>query len=293
MASLQFRHLALAIAALAGCDERPLAPRSRVVAVVAGHRITADEIERRIAELPASERPKDRAVTAQLVLTLVDVEVLAAEARGRGLDADPAVRAMLDAVRVQALLGEKPAPESIPAAAVAAYFRANQAAFAIPERRRVEALPFDDRAAAVAARVRAGEDWHVLATARGAPEDGDLGNVGPPDDGGGANERIAAPLRQAVFALAALGDVSEPVAAGGRFFLVRYAGHTAPELHPFEHEEANIRRVLAEQRFAAHKKRLIAEYRSRARISIDEAALESVEVPDISGGYDPSRWKKR
>lgn len=261
----------------------------RPLAVVDGRAVSLADLQRRIAGLPENLRPKTREATERLLVELVDLEVLAAEARRRGFDHTPEGRAVLAAGLAEVAMSERlmhlPGPESVPHEEVERYYRENLSRYTTPELRRLSAVSFATRAEAEAAR-RAGE-------VRGR----DLGEVSDPsahddvDDRRGAE--VPPPLVAAGFALATIGDVSPPVEHEGRHWLVVFSGRTAGEVRPLAREDGNIRRVLAQRAREQAAERWLEELRRANPRAVDGNALDDVSVVGDLEAYDPARWKKR
>jgi hypothetical protein len=275
----------------AACDEAAISPRSvaRPLAVVGGHAITAEDVAARVASLPESQRPRDRAGLERLLAELVDLEVLAAEARRRRFEDSAEARgartSALAEAALGALAGHLPGPEAIPAAAVAAYHAEHLALFSSPEVRRLSAAAFVDRARAEAAR-RAPESTQFAELGEVAARDGEVVGVMPP------GAEIPDALYKAGLALAAVGAISEAVPYEGRMWLVRLEGRTAPETRGLAREEGNIRRRMAQERYESARDAWLAELRARALIRVDEDALREVRATGDLEAYDPARWKQ-
>ncbi|MBM4375149.1 MAG: peptidyl-prolyl cis-trans isomerase [Deltaproteobacteria bacterium] len=291
------RHLVLGgsvVAVLTGvvaCDEAALRPRSvaRVVAVVDGHPLTVGDVAARVASLPESQRPRDRAGLERILTELVDLEVLAAEARRRRFETSPEARgarsAALAEATLSALAGHLPAVDAIPAAEISRYHAEHPELFSSPELRRLSAVAFVDRARAVAAR-RSPEAADFADLGEVAIRDGAIVRIMPP------GTEIPDALARAGLALEVVGAVSPPVEAGGRVWLVRLEGRTASETRPLTREDGNIRRRIAEERFEAARDASIAALRAKTPIDIDEAALALVRATGDLEAYDPARWKQ-
>ncbi len=134
--------LCAALALAAG----PAAAAQVVVARVGAVEITIDEVRAYVATLGAQEQAalaKDPALLSQAVRVYLARRALLAEARAKGWDADPAVKAQLDRVRDQAatelyLDAVSRPPDSYPTEAeVGAAYDANRATFAVPPQWRV------------------------------------------------------------------------------------------------------------------------------------------------------------
>jgi peptidyl-prolyl cis-trans isomerase C len=251
----------------------------------------------------------------ELLGEMIDVVLLAEEARERGYDKDPATQQEVREILRDALLKkareQAPTPDAIPAPEVAAYFDAHKADFHDPERRRVSAIVLATAPAAasvleVASRATASQ-WGELvrsksiegqgtgrSTAASRPEAdgpldlaGDLGFISPPGDPRGTNVRVPEEVRRAAFEIASVGDVSPRVVpAGGKFYVVKLAGKTDPRDRTLQDADRSIRVKLAQDKAREAEDALVEELRKQYPVEIDEAALAEVrvDVPRADGG---------
>jgi peptidyl-prolyl cis-trans isomerase C len=237
----------------------------------------------------------------QLLNEIIQVELLAEEAKRRGLDKAPEtqerVRQMLKDELLRDLRQSVPSPADIPEAEVHAYFDSHHEEFKEPERRRVAHLVLASEAQAKAALQKAQEasaaDWGKLvsqvsldkspSSAAPLPTElaGDLGIVGPPGHPRGANPRVPEALRAAVFEIDKLGGVlGRVVADSGHFHVVRMTGRTEARDRSYQDAERTIRVALVQQRIRAREAELEQELRKRYPVSIDDEALKQVKVPE-------------
>jgi SpoVK/Ycf46/Vps4 family AAA+-type ATPase len=265
---------------------------------VRGQAITVDDWARFIQLLPEAKRPKNAAEREQALAELVDLRVLAAEARRRGLEREPDVRAAIAEVLAEAatsaIRSRQVDAAEVPRSELLSYFAEHPGEFRSSERRRVEVAGFADRAAAAAALAALGPDrgeerWRKISPAGGT---GDLGLAAAPGDDGGVNALVSHAVRRALFDLKEVGEVAGPIVDGETYYLVRYAGRVAPQQRRFELEEKNIRRRVADDHFAKARAAYLTEQRSRTAVTIDRDALEAIELPDLSAGYDPAQWRR-
>lgn len=295
--------LAAAFALGPGCQERGEKPAPGAAPASAGGEadvpvariddvvITVGELEDRINQQSPYVRGRYTSIEhkREFLTNLIRFEVLALEAKRRGLDKDPdAVRAMKQ-VMIQKLLKdrfEKSAPpEAITDDELRAHYEKNRASFDKPEEVRVAAIVLDDPAAAekVAARARseAGRSnagYHQLVKERSVDEEtrargGDLRYFSR------ANREIPAPVIEAAFALEEIGDVSGAVADGqGRFYILKKTGYRPAVTTPFDKVKMQIRnRLYREQRQAAQRQ-LIEDLRAKATVEVLEDNLRKVRV---------------
>ncbi len=247
----------------------------------------------------------------ELLREMIDVMLLADEARARGYDKDPIAQQeereiLRDAFLKKAREGA-PAPSDIPAAEVQAYFDAHRADFHDPERRRVSAivLPTATTAASVleSATKATPVQWGDLVRARSiedrsgaspkpdaeGPLDlaGDLGFVSPPGDPRGTNVHVPEEVRAAVFEIGGVGEVlPRVVPAGGKFYIVKLSSKAEGHDRTLQDAERSIRVRLAQEKVRAAEDALVDELRKQYPVAIDEAALAQVkvDVPRADGG---------
>ncbi|WP_437711196.1 peptidylprolyl isomerase [Sorangium sp. So ce448] len=312
--------LAISLVALvAGCDEPALQVPSdagdpvfgltaeqsaRVLAKVGDRVITLGDFGRTLERMDQFDRlryqTKER--RRELLSELVDAELLALEARRRGLDKDPAVEDTIRQILREAMIARArkglPAPADIPASEVRAYYEANADKFSEPERRRVAAIVVGDRALGEkvlkeAQKAGSSSAWGELFLKHSltAPKDksaappldlaGELGIVSPPGDLRGAHPRVPEPVRAAAFRIGGVGAVGdEVVEADGRFFIVRLSGLTSGHRREFAEAERSIRVALLQQKMQDQERALEDELRKKFPVEINEAALSSVKLPE-------------
>ncbi len=244
----------------------------------------------------------------QLLNEMIQVELLAEEAKRRGLDKEPETQERLRQMLKDELLREMrrsvPAPSDISDADVHAYFDAHHDEFKEPERRRVAHLELASEAQAKAALLKAegaaAADWGKLVSevsldkpAKSAGPAatelaGDLGIVGPPGHPRGGNPKVPEALRAAVFQIAKVGDVLDHVVPdNGHFHVVRLTGRTDARDRSFQDAERTIRVAIVQQRIAERQAQLEQELKRRFPVSIDDAALAKVVVPPPDNGSAP------
>jgi hypothetical protein len=284
--------LGLIVFAAAGCEESAFRSRSErhELAVVDGRPITLADLERRIAELPENQRPRDRAGLERLLAEVVDLAVFEAEARHlefvRSARAGAARTSAMAELELGHLAEGLPHIDTIRAEEVARYYRDHLDRYTTPELRRVAVGSFSSRAAASAARARPLEGARDLGLVRARHASDASGDVP-------MNAAVPEAFVRAVFGLSRVGDVSEPIDHEGQVWLVAYTGGTAPQLRTLANEDANIRRKILQERYEAARARYLREARASTPVSIDEAALGVVEVVGDNEAYDPAQWKKR
>jgi hypothetical protein len=322
----------LALALLAACNEQPLkqappdagAPvgglsaeqAARVVAKVGDRTITLGDYARTLERMDQFDRlryqSKER--RRELLEEMIDVELLAAEAKRLSLDKDPEAQDQLrlvlrDAMQAQGREGS-PGPAQISEAEVRAYYDAHLDKFTEPERRRVAAIVMTDKKEAQkvlkeAQKAKTAPEWGALFFKHSltAPKQpgatnpaelaGDLGIVGPLDDARGANERVPPAVRAEAYKLKAVGEVAaELVEADGKVFIVRLNGITAAHKRSVQESDRSIRVLLVQEKLAERDKALEAELRRKFPVEIDEKALSAVKVPVGPAGNQDAVYPK-
>src|SRR4051812_9163205 len=278
----------------------------QVLAKVGDREITLGDYAETLERMDPFERLRYQSADRrkQLLNEIIQVELLAEEAKRRGLDKQPEtqerVRQMLRDELLRDMRQSVPAPSDIPEAEVRAYFDAHHDEFKEPERRRVAHLLLASEAQAKAALQKAlgasAADWGKLVTqvsldkppasSGPAPTElaGDLGIVGPPGHPRGANPRVPDALRTAVFEIAQVGGVLDRVVAeSGHFHVVRMTGRTEARDRSYQDAERTIRVALVQQRIRAREAELEQELEKRYPVSVDDDALSQVKVPEPDG----------
>jgi peptidyl-prolyl cis-trans isomerase C len=275
---------------------------ARVLAKVGDHEITLGEYAATLDRMDSFERLRYQSPDRrkQLLDELVDLELLAEEARRRGLDKQPEtqerVRQMLREELLKQLRAAVPSPNDIPDQDARRYYDEHRDDFREPERRRVAHIALGSEAEAKAVLEKAlsasPADWGKLVAEksrdpRGKPSTalppelaGDLGIVGPPGHARGENPNVPEPLRAAVFEIDKLGGVlPRPVAVGSVFHILRMTGKTDARDRTFADAERSIRVALVQEQIRAREAELDAELKKKYPVTIDEVALAKIPLP--------------
>lgn len=277
----------------------------QVLAQVGDVKITLGDYAASLERMDSFERLRYQSPDRRRLLLneMVDLELLAQEARRRGLDQKPETQERLRQLLREELLRqvrhEVPAPNDLPPADVRKYYDEHKAEFDEPERRRVAHISMANRAQAEAllqkAKTASAADWGKLVAENSldkgsralgaAPPElaGDLGIVGPPGHPRGANPRVSEPLRAAVFKIEKVGDVyPELVSDGGTFHIVRLTSRTDARERSYEAAERTIRITLVQELVKQREASFEKELRQKYAVNVDEAALAKVHVPKPS-----------
>jgi peptidyl-prolyl cis-trans isomerase C len=279
----------------------------QVLVKVGEREITLGEYAETLERMDPFERLRYQSADRRRTLLneIIQVELLAEEAKRRGLDKQPETQERLRQILKDELLRDlrqqAPSPADISDADVRAYFDAHHDEFKEPERRRVAHVVVATEAQAKAALHQAAgasaADWGKLVSdisldkpaKSGAPAPvelaGDLGIVGPPGHPRGANPRVPEALRAAVFEIDQVGGVlGRFVPDGGRFHIVRMTGRTEARDRSFQDSERTIRVAIVQQKIQDREAQLETELKQRYPVSVDDDALAQVEVPEADGG---------
>jgi peptidyl-prolyl cis-trans isomerase C len=257
------------------------------------HVITLGDFAQALADMPEYERLRYQSIDRrkELLRNMIDVQLLADEAKRLGLDKDPVVaeetrQSYVSWMRGK-LLSELPVPAAIPEPELRAYYEAHVDLYREPERRRVAQIVSKDEAsakkAADDAKKASPTEWGALVKKLSeekppeseAPEmAGDLGYVtAPSDTHPPTSTKVTVELRTAAFALKNVGDVSPPFKDGNGWHVIRMVAKNEARDQSFADVERTIRiRVLQEKR-AEKEARLVEETRAVVKVEIDEAAL--------------------
>lgn len=288
----------------ASASGKTLSPElaAKVLAKVGDREITLGEYAASLERMDQFERLRYQSPERRKALLdeLIKVELLAAEAKRRGLDKRPETQERTRQILRDELLRRTrdglPAPAEIPEAEVRAYYEKHRDQFREPERRRVAHILVADaakakRVAALAAKAtpiewgRLVQEHSLDKPPKNAPSvplelAGDLGIVSAPGDKRGENPRVPEPVRKAVFEIEKLGGVlAEPVEDAGRFHVVRMTGRTEARDRALAEADRAIRVAILQERIKQSEEKMERELRGRYPVKIDEAALKQVTLP--------------
>jgi hypothetical protein len=233
----------------------------------------------------------------QLLDELIAVELLADEARRRGLDHEMDTEMRIDQALRDEVLGDlrssAPTPESLPEPEVRKYYDSHREDFLEPERRRIAEIVVSrlDEAHRLIETTRSASalDWGQMVRKHSAGRkdagvpvplelEGDLGVVSAPGHGAGTEPQLLEPVLRAAFSIDKVGGIfGEPVVVNGEFHIVRLSGRTAARQRTFAEAERTIRLKLVQQRVAADQQRLMSELRKEIPVSVNQALLATIK----------------
>jgi peptidyl-prolyl cis-trans isomerase C len=278
---------------------------SKVLARIGNRTITVGDFVATLERMDQFDRLRYQSAERkkELLQEIVDAELLAQDAKEKGLDRLPETQQAIRQILRDAMLAEArrglPAPADIPQQEVRAYYESHQDDFHEPARRRVSHIAVADKAIAEtvlgAAKKATPAQWGELvrkhsldAQKKPSPTQpiemaGDLGIVGPPSDSRGDNPRVPAEVRAAVFELAEINDVyPKPVQSQGLWHIVRLTGKTEAHDRSLAEADRTIRVSLLQAKIAEREKALEADLRKQFQVVVDEPALGSVVVPSVA-----------
>jgi len=286
---------------------------AKPVARIGDKVITLGDFAQALQDMPEYERMRYQSLERrkELLKSMVEVHLLADEAKKLGLDKDPIVqeetRQILVAWMRGKLVNDLPIPASIPESELRAYYDKHIDLYREPERRRVSMVLVKDEAAAKKVHEEAkalppgppgATGWGALVKkhsedkpneAQQAPEMfGDIGYVTAPADTHAQPSPKATPeVRTAAFALKEVGEVSLPFKDANGWHVLRLLAKNAARDQSFADVERTLRvRILQEKRAAAEKA-LLDQVKTEVKVEIDEKALSELAA-DLALGPAPS-----
>jgi parvulin-like peptidyl-prolyl isomerase len=267
-----------------------------VLARFDGRVLTLREFDERLASQPPSVRAEfaNPEARERLLEEMVRLELLLDEAKRRGFDRTPRVRVRVSELIVEemmsSLFGSEGAEASkITDEEVQSYYDAHSAEFSTPEERRASDIVFGDRprAEAVFRQLGSHPGDEAFFRQRARDERGDTKGPGGSGDGAFFSEQSStgpeAPLREAVFQLHRVGDITKVVESGGRFHVLMLTGVRPALVRKPGDVQTLIRARLSQEK----RRKAIAEFtdglRSRANTRIDgELVRHSSAAPSSS-----------
>ncbi len=287
-----YHHLTavLCVLTLTGCGDWGRVPKSGAV-VASGHgglSVTTDELIARLAEQPAFVRAGYSTMERkkELLDTAVRFEVLAQEAERLGLDRDPEVISAQRKVMVQKLVQQRMQAASPPITEgeLTRYYEAHRAEYQQPKRLRLQALEFDAPAGAperaqVGARARqalqSGQPFEAVAAAfseaRAAADEPGL------QTGEALSERYG-PAAAAALLMLSKSEVSEVLETPAGLVIARVLEVQEAGPKPMQLVRAQIENTLQRARRAQAFEAWVASLKDGAAVSIDERALEALQL---------------
>lgn len=272
---------------------------AQILARVGNVTITLGDYAAALERMDRYERLRYQSAERRQILLneMIDLELLAQEAKRQKLDQSPEYRIALDrALRDEVLLdlrAKVPAPDALPAQEIRAHYDAHRADYQEPERRRVSAIVVGTEALAKsvleAAKKASPTEFGELvrkhslvrSTAASLPLEleGDLGIISLAPGTESQEPKLPEAVRKALFEIAKIGEVyGQPVAASGRFYLLRMTGRSEARTRSFAEAERSIRVRIVDERMAQAEQQLILQLKKETTITIDDAALAKLRL---------------
>ncbi len=277
---------------------------ARPLATVGDRTITLGDYANTLERMDQFERLRYQTPERRQYLLdeLIKLELLAFEARSRGLDETPETRERIRIVLRDEVLRDLrkglPAPQDISAADVRKYYDEHPSEFNDPERRRVARIVVGNEATAKQVLAKALNaspmEWGKLVhkySAEKLPKpsptsplelSGDLGVVSAPSAETGGNARVPESVRKAIFTVEKVGSVYPKVIKDGdQYWVVRLTGRTPARSRSLEEADRSIRVALLREMIKEREANLEEQLRKKFPITIDDKALSQVEVPPL------------
>lgn len=277
--------------------------KGTAVAKVGESTITDVAFKAKVAEQPpfAQARYKTVERKKELLDTMVRQELLLAEARRRGIENDPEVRATIERVLVHKLsrvcAEEEEKKRPLPEADLRRYYEQHRSEFVTPARVRVSHLfiaaperdPRRARAAAEASKLlqqikvkeTKGEKQAFELTASQRSEDAATKATGGDLTFRTRDQLVQAwggELTEAAFALKTPGEMAPVVTTPRGVHLVKLLGRQEGYETPFESARGRIENRLKVDRQSRSLDTLVTELKQKVKVEVDEKALQAVDV---------------
>ena len=286
--------------------------RAIVVAKIGDHAITLGEIEARLAREPAVVRSQFASVQKrkEYLTSLVQFELLAAEAARRGLASDPEVLEAAKQAMIRKFLAdaavEAVKPEQFTDADLKAYYDANPGLYHKPEQVDVSHILVKDQAIAerIAKELRAASEgasaklvvaWNdyvgrLSQDAATVPYLGSLGLVSKTPPRGATPpelERLARVPREVIDAAMPreLFTIGSPVQSPQGWHVLMVTSRIPAVDKAFDDVKDTVRTRLVKRERDLRRQKLVDELRAAAKIEVNEDALAQlpVEAPPAAG----------
>lgn len=263
-----------------------------VVVKVGDKTITAKQIDKFLEAMPPQMRSRytpDR-IRQDIIDGFVSMELLAQEARRRGIDKREDVKLRMELMQDQILAREveQELKKSIKVdeAELRQYYEQNRERYEAQKRYRARRItvPTEKLAKEVLARIKKGEDFSEIAkqvsTDEFAPRGGYMGIL--------KTSNAPADIRQMLESLKE-GEVSRPLKTETGYVIFRMDRITDVPERPFEQVKSSIERNLMREKLAKAVADLKEELKKKTKVEINEAFLSKYgkqegaapQVPDI------------
>jgi peptidyl-prolyl cis-trans isomerase C len=287
-------------ASLAGGPAQTEAELGQVLASINGVDITVGEFQERINRQSPYVRARYTSTEQkrEFLDNLIRFEVLAQEAKRKGLDKDPDVVRTMKQVMIQKLMKDQfensISPDDISEADMKAYYDDNTAEYNKPEEVRVSAIILDKKASAdKVAKEAHGEagssnkGFRELVAKYSIDNDtkirgGDLRYFTAD------NTELPVAVVKAAFELQRTGDVAGPIhGEDGRFYIIKQTGHRKAVAKTFEQVKRQIQNRLYRERRTKSQKDFVEGLKKAAKIEVNDGNLEKVQIDTSAATTGP------
>lgn len=270
-----------------------------VIATVDGVQITVGEFQERInrqspyirARYSSTEQKKE------FLDNLIRFEVLAQQAKKEGFDKDPEVVRSMKQTMIQKLIKDHfengIRPEDVKDEDMKAYYDAHPEEFHKPEEVRVSAIIVDKQATAQeAARDALGDKG---ASNKGFRELVAQHSTDTESKSRGGDLRyfsresseIPKEVVEAAFALTKTGDVTGPITANKKFYILKQTGHRKAIDKGFEDVKRQLQNRLYRDMRTQAQQDFIEKLKTDAKIEVFSDKLDTIRIDTSAGSEDP------
>ena len=248
------------------------------------------------ARYTSPEKRKD------LLQNLIVFKVMLAEAKRQGLENDPEVRrARMEALAkayIEKEINSRIKASDISQETIAAYYGAHRTEFTRPDEVRINQIIVAEEAKALRLAQQARALPRLDRARFGAMVAANSEDEDSKDRGGDSlffdrqTKRIDPALREAAFALKAVGEVAGPIAAQRGFAIIRLADRRPAHTRPLSECADEIRGRLLEKARVERLDAIVAEARQHTHIEIYDDVLAKIppptgSAPDAARLYEP------
>ncbi|HRR68390.1 MAG TPA: peptidylprolyl isomerase [Desulfomonilia bacterium] len=300
------RYLMLVVAAclsFTGCmqsqGDAGKAPRlsGDTVAQIGDEKITEKDVEEIISQIPAQYRSKYLSSKGrrEIINGLVEMKMLAWEARRRGIDKQEDVQLKIGLIIDQTLAKEMESSlkksVKLSDADIERYYREHLDKYATPERVKARHILVEkqDRARELLEQLRKGADFKELAkknsTCPSAEKGGDLGWFG--------RGKMDPEFEKAAFAMKK-GETSDVVKSSFGYHIIRLDDRRDPKTKTLEQAKKSIERALQKEQADRRLAELKEDIRKKANVKVNDeyfkrfdASPEAPEVEEARGSGEP------
>lgn len=233
--------------------------------------------------------------------TLIRFEVLAKEAQKRGFDKDPEVVRTMKQVMIQKLMKDefenKITPEDISDEEMQKFYTEHENEYNKAEEVRVSAVILDDKSkaenvakAALGEQGKTNKGFRELVAQNSVDEQtkirgGDLRYFTAD------STEVPKPVADAAFKLGKTGDVAGPIAADGKFYIIKQTGKRKAVKKTFEDVKRQIQNRIYRDKRTESQKTFIETLKGKAKIVIHEDSLGKVRIDTSTQNAAPAHGR--